>query len=265
MWIFARIWSLFASHYRWSERTNDWPKQCSWNSSWTRMNDQKWKGMMSVDDLIYLAESSSSKVWKDWFVCFIRISFFILSWSAKCVDLWEGEADRAIKKTAVCGQPMLLFSWPNGEVRYFFTWWRWGGSNPCPETVPHTDVYSLSHVWIIQQFAHELTAAECVSEFSCREAKRIPCLEFHWILLTATAQNTLLTGGCEPIVGYYAAKATARFPPNTLASLVFAFNLSWLLRNHSAAVRIRHIPVETRTPPVFDRHIQFITSLAFRQ
>lgn len=98
MWIFARIWSLFASHYRWSERTNDWPKQCSWNSSWTRMNDQKWKGMMSVDDLIYLAESSSSKVWKDWFVCFIRISFFILSRSAKCVDLWEGEADRAIKK-----------------------------------------------------------------------------------------------------------------------------------------------------------------------
>ena len=84
----------------------------------------------------------------------------------------------------------------------FFTWWRWGGSNPCPETVPHTDVYSLSHVWIIQQFAHELTAAECVSEFSCREAKRVPCLEFHWILLTATAQNTLLTGGCEPIVGY---------------------------------------------------------------
>ena len=128
--------------------------------------------------------------------------FFILSWSAKCVDLWEGEADRAIKKTAFCGQPMLLFSWPNGEVRYFFTWWRWGGSNPCPETVPHTDVYSLSHVWIIQQFAHELTAAECVSEFSCREAKRIHCLEFHWILLTATAQNTLLTGGCEPIVGY---------------------------------------------------------------
>ena len=43
MWIFARIWSLFASHYRWSERTNDWPKQCSWNSSWTRMNDQKMK------------------------------------------------------------------------------------------------------------------------------------------------------------------------------------------------------------------------------
>lgn len=40
------------------------------------------------------------------------------------------------KKTAVCGQPMLLFSWPNGEVRYFFYMVEVRGIEPLSRNSP---------------------------------------------------------------------------------------------------------------------------------